>query len=147
MANPNIQQGNLNKVLTAVYPADFPALAITAPFMSRSMARIAPEGAAVNQIATGVGVVNSPEPFQFVTITVGLLRPQALANAWWQKLQEDGYIGDVNVHGDSGALDVVTVNDVSIQNIDFGAFDGQDPTVNLTLRGIVQINSVLWNAL
>lgn len=145
--NPRVLQGTLNRVRTSVVIANYPALSITAPYMSRRQAQPAFEGDFVNKIATATGSVNSPEPFVFATLTIGLLRTQALAQAWLDQAAADSYIGTVNAHADSAAFGIITLNNTTIQHIDPGTWDGQDPTVSLVLRGEFWINNNMWVAI
>ncbi|HGL4258436.1 TPA: hypothetical protein ACKE3D_002116 [Burkholderia dolosa] len=145
MANPNIAQGVLNRVRCSVVVAAFPTLNITSPYMGKSFARIEFEGDFVPQIETATGVVNSPEPYVMASITVGLLRPQALASSWLAQAQDTGVLGDVTIHSDTSQFPAITLSSTAIKSLEPGSYDGTDPVVRLTLRGTFNINNSLWS--
>lgn len=142
--NPMVAQGVLNRLRASVVCSNFTALNITAPFMSKAFVRVAFSGKFVEKIGTGTGAVNSPEPYVMATVTVGLLRPQALSSAWFTQSQTNGNIGPVTVHSDTSAFGAISLVNTTIADIDPGAFDGTDPVVRLTLEGIFYINNDLW---
>jgi hypothetical protein len=146
MANPQITQGVLNRVRTSAIIPGNTSLNITAPYMGKSFIVVNFEGNFVEQIETGTGAVRSPEPYVMATATVGLLRTQSLAANWMAQAQEDGYVGLVNLHADSSAFPVLTLNEAVIRSIEPGAFDGSDPVVRLTLRGIFYVNANMWSS-
>ncbi|MDP9651712.1 hypothetical protein [Paraburkholderia caledonica] len=145
MPNPQIQQGVLNRVRCSVIVPNFTSLNITASYMGKSFAKVDFEGNFVEQIETGTGAVRSPEPYVMTTVTIGILRSQALAANWVAQFKTDSYLGSVNVHPDSSAFPVISINDTVIRHLDPGAFDGADPVVRLTLRGTVNINDNMWS--
>lgn len=147
MANaPLIAQGTLNRVRVSVVVSSFPTLNITSPYMGKSFAHIEFSGDWVQQIPTATDVVNSPEPYIMGTITVGLLRSQALASAWLTQVQTDtGILGTVTIYSDTSAFAPISLDSTVVKSIEPGAYDGTDPIVKLTLTGVYQINQSLWN--
>lgn len=145
MANPYLNAGPLNRVRCSVVIAAFPSLNIISQYMGKSFAHIEFEGDFNQQIETATGVVNSPEPYVMATITVGLLRSQALAANWLAQSQDTSILGDVTIHSDTSAFPAITLNDTGIRTITPGAYDGTDPVVRLTLRGTFNVNSSLWS--
>lgn len=145
MANPYLTAGPLNRVRCHVVIPGTPTLNITPEFMGKSFARIEFEGDWTQQIETATGVVDSPEPYVMATITVGLLRSQALAASWMAQGQSYTVLGDVTIYPDTSVFPSLTINSTAIRAIDPGAFDGTDPVVRLTLRGSFNINSQLWS--
>ena len=143
--HPLIQQGTLNRVRCSVVVPGFTNLNITSSYMSKSFARLTYEGNFSDLIGTATGGVSSPEPYVFASLTVGILRTQALANQWRQQSELLSNVGDITVYSDSAAWDPIPLANAQIQNLDPGAFDGTDPTVRLVLRGIYYVNSALWN--
>lgn len=145
--NPLVPQGTLNRVRVHIVVPAFASLNVTSSNMARSFARIAFEGPFVEQIGTGTGVVNSPEPYVMSTITVNLLRTQSLALAWLKQSKSTSVLGNVVVHSDTAAFPAITLANTSIRDIDPGAYDGTDPVVRIDLRGTYYVNDNLWNAL
>lgn len=143
--NPLTPQGVLNRVRTSIVVPSFPGLNITASFMGKSFAKPEFEGNFVEQIETGTGVVNSPEPFVMCTITVGILRTQPLAAAYMAQFLNNSALGTVTAHADTSAFPPITLVNTVIRHLDPGAWDGTDPVSRLTLRGAFYINANLWN--
>jgi hypothetical protein len=143
--NPMIAQGVLNRLRASVICPEFTGLNITAPYMSKAFVRVAFNGKFVEKIGTATGAVNSPEPYVITTVTVGLLRTQALSAAWLSQAQTNGRIGQTTVHSDTAAFAPITLVNTTIGDIDPGAFDGTDPVVRLTLEGIFYLNNDLWS--
>lgn len=146
MANTLISQGSLNRVRGSLVFPLFPLLNITAPYMSRNfISANFDEMAFVEQIETGTGFVNSPEPYVPAVIVVEILRTQALANNWFQQIQNTASIGTVEVHSDTAAFPSFPVINASVTKFDPGAFAGKDPVTKMTIRGILYVNSSMWN--
>lgn len=145
LGNPLITQGLLNRVLTNVVVTNFPALSVTAPFMSKSLAQLTFDAPAVDQIATATGIVNSPVPYVMGQLVVNILRSQSVASLFYAQWQADAVIGSVTAYSDSTTLPPFTLKNCSILDIDPGAFDGQDPTTKVTIKGVYYVNSDLWS--
>ena len=145
MANTLISQGSLNRVRGSLVFPLFPLLNITAPYMSRNfISANFDEMDFVEQIETGTGFVNSPEPYVPAVIVVEILRTQALANNWFQQIQNTASIGTVEVHSDTAAFPSFPVINASVTKFDPGAFAGKDPVTKMTIRGILYVNSSMW---
>lgn len=143
--NPRVTQGTLNRVRCSVVLADHPSLNITSSYMGKSFAKITFEGDMVDQEETATGVVNSPNPYVMATVEVGILRTQSLSSSWLSQLQATGALGDCEIHSDTAAFPEITLHNAVIQHMDPGAYDGRDPVVRLTLRGVFYVNNDLWN--
>jgi hypothetical protein len=144
---PQVVQGNLNRAAVHIVCTSFPALSLTASTMAKGQAHLTYEGDAVQQIGTATGVVDSPEPYLMTTLVVNILRTQPVANAWVLQQQSNATIGTVECWPDSTSYAPTVIQNCAIQNIDNGPYDGTDPTVKVTLRGQVQINSSMWASL
>lgn len=142
--NPMIQQGTLNRIRTQVVVPNFTNLNVSASYMGKSMAKLALEGNFTQQEETATGVVNSPNPFVMATITMGLLRTQALSSAWLAQGQSLSAIGPAVAYSDSAAYPPAYLDNASIYSYDPGAFDGSDPVVRVVLRGVFYLNNNLW---
>jgi hypothetical protein len=142
--NPQVVQGNLNKLYTSVFVPNFPALNVTAPYMSKAGTHLSFDGTFVNQLPTMTGIVPSPEPFIMAEIAINLLRSQGLAAAWFAQLQSLAIIGPVTICSDSTAFGQTTVSQCSVMSVDPGPFDGTDPTFKITVKGVLYINNQMW---
>lgn len=144
-SNPITPQGTLNRVRSSIVVPNFSGLNITAPFMGRNFVTLSFDGDFTQLIGTATGGVPSPEPYVMATISVGILRTQALSMSWRAQWESNGAIGPVSVHSDTSAFDSFTINDTVIKHFDPNAFDGNDPVSHLTLTGIYYINNSMWN--
>lgn len=144
MPNPLVQQGLLNRILTSVVVAGFPQLSVTASNMTKSLASLEFDDDGVDQIGTATGIVNSPKPYVMATVMLNILRSQTVAAAYLAQWQLNAFLGTVNVFSDSTTFPAISLAQCSIMRPDPGTFDGQDPTVKVTLKGIYYINSSLW---
>lgn len=59
--------------------------------------------------------------------------------------QTQSAIGDITIYPDSASYPATTLSNCVIQAIEPGAYDGKDPVVRVTLRGVYYLNSDLWN--
>ena len=144
MNNPRIVQGLLNRVLTAVVVTDFPQLSVTAPYMAKSLAQLDFDEDAVDQIGTATGIVNSPAPYVMATVTVNLLRSQGIAAAYLTQWQLNAILGSVTVYPDSTIFPPITLVNCSLLRPAPGPYDGQDPTVKATIKGVYYVNAAMW---
>lgn len=144
LGNPLTQQGNLNRVLTHIVVTDFPGLNVSASYMSKTLATVTFDGPFVDQIGTATGIVNSPMPYVMGTIMVNLLRSQALAGAWLTMTQTGSILGSVTVYPDSTIFPSILLLNCSVVDLDPGAYDGTDPTVKVTIKGVYETNLSLW---
>jgi hypothetical protein len=96
-------------------------------------------------IPTMTGTITSPMPYQMVTVTVALLKTQALAAAWETQRKQTTVIGDITITTDTSALPPYTFNNCAIDNVRELTFSGEDANYLVTLKGYYQINNTLWN--
>ncbi len=143
MASP-IAQGTLNRLRASVTYADFQNLQVTAGNLASGGISIAPEGDTAQQIGTLTGTVGSPEPYQMVTVTMHLLRTQALGDAYKTQIETNTQVGSLNVIVDSTAMENYQVENCSIVGWSEMALEGKDPTFQVRVRGTYYINSELW---
>lgn len=142
--NPLIGQGELNRVITHIVVAGRPDLSVSASFMAKSLATLNFEDEFVQQIGTATGVVNSREPYVMANIEMNLLRSQSVAGLWIAQARLDGVIGQVTAYPDSTVFPAVTLVNCAIRPIAPGAYDGTNPEVKITLRGVFYANAVMW---
>src|ERR1700677_96176 len=145
--NPQTIQGILNRVITSVVVTSFPQLSLTAPFMAKSMAQLDFDEDAVDQIGTATGIVNSPQPYVLATLTANLLRSQGIAAAYIAQWQQQAILGSVTVYPDSHVFPPITLVNCSLLRPTPGPYDGQDPTVKATIKGVFYTNAIMWSSL
>lgn len=144
--NPLVDQGTLNRLRATVTIPNNAALNVTPPFLGPNGVGMALEGEVVRTLPTMAGTVTSPEPYQLATITIQLLRSQALA-ATYKALQEtNALIGPITVRPDAVTLPDYTFQNCSVTGTAAMTFSGGDPGYTITIKGYYPLNSELWGA-
>jgi hypothetical protein len=143
--NPFIAQGNLSRLRTSITFGSYPALNIVSSNMGKSFAKLSFESPFTTQTETGTGIVNSPEPYVMANIAVGILRTQALGAAWLAQIQATSVLGQANIIPDTTTFPTITLQNTSITGFDPAAYDGIDPVIRMTIRGIYYPNQNLWD--
>jgi len=144
MSNPQILQGTLNRLQGSVVFANYPALTVTAPFLGKEAISIAFEGDVAQLIGTLTGGVTSPEPYQYATATIHLVRSQALADAYKQQIERNALVGSINVISDSSTLAPFQLENCVLMSLQDLSFDGTQTNFQVRVRGIYNINSTMW---
>ncbi|MEN9755817.1 MAG: hypothetical protein RL755_4 [Pseudomonadota bacterium] len=143
--NPQVKQGSLNRVRGSVSFVNAPDMNITAPFMTKEGLSLSWEGESVTFIDTMTGVVTSPEPYQKVTLTIGVLKTTTLGTAYKNRMENDCDLGDCVINPDSSNFPKFTIANSAIEGIEACTFNGTDPGFRIRIKGVWAINNVLWN--
>lgn len=146
MANQQIQQGTLNRLLASVVYANYTQLNVTAGYMSREAISLSFDGDTSMLIPTLTGAVTSPEPYIFGTVTMHLLRTQALGEAYSNQIRTNTTLGSVTVYPDTQVLQPFQLNNCVLMSIQETTFDGNQAGLVVRLRGVYNINSTLFAA-
>ena len=144
MANPQIPQGTLNRLLNTINFPDNPQLNITPSFLDKDQSSLAFDGVATLQIETASGVVTSPEPYIMVSCRIHVLKSQALSGTWLQFLQNSSIVGEYTVYTDSSVYPSITISNGSIKNVEELLLNGTKADFTIVLGGYYNINSSLW---
>jgi hypothetical protein len=143
--NPLISAGIVNRLLSSITWQDHPELNVTPPFMSRPMVRFAREGNSVVYLPTATSAAASPEPYMMVTLTVVLLKTQALAASYEAALRTNSLLGEGTVRPDvSTGLGAFDISNCAIETPGELSFDGSSVDYPVSIRGIFPINSGLF---
>ena len=146
MANPQIQQGTLNRLLASVVYADFTQLNVTSGYLAREAISLSFDGDTSLLIGTLTGAVTSPEPYIYGTVTMHLLRTQALGEAYSNQIRTNTTLGSVTVYPDTQVLQPFQLNNCVLMSIQETAFDGTQAGLIVRLRGVYSINASLFAA-
>lgn len=146
MANPQIQQGTLNRLLASVVYASFPQLNVTSGYMAKDAISIGFEGDTSQLIGTLTGAVTSPEPYMFANVTMNLLRTQALGDAYKTQVETNTTLGSVTVYPDTQTLSPFQLNNCVLSSVQELPLDGNSASLIIRLRGVYSINSALFAA-
>ena len=143
--NPLINQGTLNRLRGSVVYASNATLNITAPYLAKEAISIAFDGDAGLLILTLTGGVTSPEPYQMATVTLHLLKSQSLADVYKTQIQTNVNVGDISIITDSAALSDYALVNCILKGVRDVTFDGVQPGFVVTLAGIYNVNSSLFD--
>lgn len=146
MANPQVVQGTLNRLLASVVYADYQNLNVTSSYLAREAISLSFDGDTSLLLGTMTGAVTSPEPYIFGTVTIHLLRTQNLGNAYKTQIETNTTLGSVTIYPDSTALSAFQLNNCVLMSIQETAFDGQQAGLIVRVRGVYAINSALFSA-
>jgi len=146
MANPQVIQGTLNRLLASVVFANFPQLNVTSSYLAREAISIAFDGDTSLLIGTLTSAVTSPEPYVYGTVTMHLLRTQALGNAFKTQVETNTTMGSVTVYPDSTTLTPFQLNNCVLMAVQEMPMAGSDASLVIRLRGVYNVNSSLFAA-
>lgn len=145
--NPLVDQGVLNRLRGAVTWTNFPGLNVTASFLDKDGIRLALEGEMSTQHGTLAGVVQSPEPYIPISVTINLLKTQALAEAYKAQWENNVLMGQGTVYPDVsvGGISAFQLQNMSIQSVTDISMAGDSPRLPVVLKGFYVVNNSLWN--
>jgi hypothetical protein len=141
-----VNQGNLNRLLASVTFSDFQNLNIISTYLGKEGISINFDTDANLTIPAMTGVVQSPEPYQMVSIEIHLLRSQAFAAQYKSQIESLTLVGDLTVIPDSITMPKYSISNCAIKNVSGLKLNGTDADFTITITGSYQINSQLWAA-
>ena len=145
MANPQINQGTLNRVRGSVTFADNASLNVTAPYLGQDAISIAFNNDISQPITTMTGVVQSLQVVQMVTVTMHLLRTQSLSDSYKKVIEDNAIVGDITIRPDSSTLSPYTFVNCAITSVENLTFAGQDAGFVVNITGAYLINGALFD--
>ncbi len=146
MANPLITQGTLNRLRASVIWNDNPNLNVTASYLGKDGIRLALDGESTMFINTLTGAVTSPEPYQMITLTIHLLKTQALSSQYKSQMETSALLGNGVVRPDSVALPAYDIVNCAIESVRELNFSGADAEFAVTVKGYYLVNSSLYDS-
>lgn len=144
--NPLIDQGTLNRLRASVVWDAFPTLNVTASFLGKAGISLALEGDATTRINTLTGVVQSPEPYMPISVTLALLRTQSIADLYKKQMEVNTNLGKGTVYPDAKTLSPYNLLNCSIQSVRELPMAGEDAGWVVTVTGYYSINNNLWDS-
>jgi hypothetical protein len=144
-SNPLVAQGTLNRLRGSVKFTNFPALNVTAPYLTKEGISLALEGEATTVLPQMVGVVTSPEPYMVASATINVLKTNGLAAQFKAQMEDASVVGDMTVTTDTSALGTYTITNASIESVREMKFNGEEAGWTITLKGTYNINNSLWS--
>jgi hypothetical protein len=145
MASPLVQQGTINRLRGSVSFPSFPVLNIQAFNLMKAGISLTFEDNATLMIDTMTGMVTSPEPYLPCTVTLRLLRTQALGAAWRSQIESISVIGDFSVVSDTSIWTPYNLINGGITRQGDISLAGDDPGYMISIQATYPINNDLWN--
>jgi hypothetical protein len=145
MANPNIPQGNLNRIKASVVYTNYPALNVTASYLLPEGLDLTLEGSTTGIIPSMTGLITSPEPYQIARVTLHISKTQGLASQYKAQMELNSVLGDFTIYPDATTLPTYYINNGSITALSAMSFSGRTAGFLIQLTGSYNTNSNLWN--
>ena len=146
MANPLIDLGVLNRIKASVLWTSHPELNVTASYLDKAGISLALEGEASAQLGAMTGIVQSPEPYLPIGVTIHLLKTQSLSEAYKSQMELNSLIGDGVVWPDvSTGLGQYQLANMSIQSVREIEMNGTVAGYTVSCKGTYYINSALFD--
>lgn len=143
--NPQVPQGTINRLRGSIEFPSNAGLNITAAFLTKKGISATFEGETTQFLDTMTGAAISPEPYQYVTLSVNLVRSVALAQSYKALIENQSLIGAATFRSDTSSMRSFHLNQVSILSVDDFPVNGESADWGIKLRGIWLINSSLWS--
>jgi len=151
MSNPLVRQGTLNRIRGSVIIATYPQLNVTAPYLGKEGISFQLEGEAAQLLGTMTGAVTSPEPYQYATITMHLLKTQNLAALYQAQMLLTTNVNVVEVIPDvdvgllnTGGLNPYILQNAVISSVQEMSFNGTNAEMVVRIRGTIAQNTTLY---
>jgi hypothetical protein len=145
MANPQVNQGTLNRLRGSVTFADFPSLNISADQLVEAGIDLSFEGKQTDFVPTLTGAVTSPAPYQVASLTIHLNKALPIADQYKQQGETSTPVGDLTFRTDSSNLGPYQLTNCALQGPSRIVANGKDADYPIVITGYYQINSTLWN--
>lgn len=144
MANSLVPAGTLNRLLTSIKVISNPGLNVTRGYFANRMANLTFEGAASDYIDAQTAAVQSPRPYQRVSVVAYLLKSQLLAQTWENQRLQTTNIGDVVVTTDLPVLGPYYLSNCVLMNVNELNLGGTDADFPLMIGGSYYINNAMF---
>lgn len=147
MANPIVNQGTLNRLVTSIVFPSFPALTITPPFMMREAIDLDWEGNMTASLDSLTGVVQSPELYVKGRFTVHLIKAQPFSQLWKTQIEQSTLLGNATIYPDvpvGQGLSPWILSNVAVTGTGRNALTGSDAGYVVNFSGIYYVNSALF---
>ena len=145
MGNPLVNQGVFNRVRASIKFTQHPELNITAPFLTQDGIDISFQGGAGLLLPTMTGGAPSPQPYQMVEFKIHLVRSQSMAALFKKQIELDTMLGDATCYTDTSTLGDFSLRSTVIKTMQDMSFSGREPGCIISLLGIYDVNSSLWD--
>ena len=143
-SNPLIAQGSLNRLRASVTWPSFPALNVTAPYLSKAGVRLSLQGESTLYLPTMTGAVTSPEPYMMIELVINLLKTQGLASQYKAQMEQSAALGNGSVRADSITLGIYQVVNCAIKSVRELDFSGENADFAVTIGGYYLVNASLF---
>lgn len=144
MANPNILQGTLNKLLVSITWDNFPSLNITPSYLMPEGVDLTFEGQSTTYLNTLTGAVTSVEPYQLVRGVIHMIKAQALADNYRVQNETNTILGPCTIRSDSPVFGPYRLMNCSLIGAPTLMFAGRDAGYLIHFEGVYLVNTAAW---
>ena len=137
----------LNRTSGAATFYTFPQLSIVAANLGKGGITLSLDEDLVDIHQGMTRTKNSPKAYVMATLTIDLMKDIGVTNLWQSQWLIDSQLGDGIVYPDSKALSPITFENGAIKKIEAMPFNGEDPTVKITIGGFVAVNALLFTGI
>ncbi len=144
MANPLVDQGQLNRIRANVTFTNFPQLNITASFLTKAGVSLRLTGETVPYLETMTGQVPSPNVYLPAECEVHIVKSSALSNLFKLQVEQQALIGPFTVTPDTSALGVYPILNGSLSAPSDLNLAGESADYTIMLKGFYPVNATLF---
>ncbi|UMM63160.1 hypothetical protein [Aristophania vespae] len=144
-ANKMNPQGSLNCIRGSIIIDSHSDLNVTSDYLTVEGIQIIPTDEAAKLISTNTGVVVTQAPFLPVTVTLNLVRSQALANNWYKQIKKNCSIGNVRIVNDSPTRDDISLTNCIITTPGLESLATSQVKLSIEIKGKMNINNDIWS--
>lgn len=148
MARP---QGNLNRLRANIQINSVGMLSITNDQLGPEGIRLSFESNATDLLPTMAGMVSSPRPYQECTLTIAVVKSMPIGDLYKTQFERSTLLGAITVFPDvatgsdvdgnpASPLSPFMLQNMALENIREMSFAGNQPTLEITMRGYYEVN-------
>ena len=146
MPNPLIQLGSLNRLRGSILFDDFPALNVTAQFMTKEAIKIGIDGDMTQFLGAMAAAVTSQEPWMMFSFSVGIVKTVGLAALYKAQWESSTTLGNCSIRIDTANIPPFDIVNSAIEGVDGLDSGGTNPAFTVRFKGTYYCNNQLWDA-
>jgi hypothetical protein len=143
--NPLVNLGVLNRLRGSVLIDSFPALNVSASFLTRAGIRLSIEGDTTDMLPQMVSMVQSQAPYLKASLLIGLVKTTALVAAYKAQMESNSNIGKVTFYSDSAQIPAYEFYNCAIEGFEGIDASGTSADYPIRIVGTYYINAGLYS--
>lgn len=136
---------NINRLLSHINCIDRAYMNVGPTDLTEEGIIYNPEENAVLPLKGMTGIVNSPNPYWTVRVTVNIIKSSPAVTTWLDAVNTKAVIGKVILYSDSDSMKSIEINNCAIQKIGTVNFNGTTLGVPFEIVGSQIINQNIWD--